>query len=197
MKYVLTETDGGYGDLGTIPSAPNPAIKKKRKDREEDAVEACKKGKAKFKLKNEANKTSLKVGDNVENYGMAGVVRKITNGGKKVVVYFKETDEEIQFDYDELEEAFDTIDEIKGNRDAKDKKIAKFTAKARQKAVKKCSDSQSPHKVDNGGGKVRFVCKKKDKDKARKASKRMKKFNKTSKGKKSKKVAQATKSFRK
>ena len=144
MKYVLTETDGGYGDLGTIPSAPNPAIKKKRKDREEDAVEACKKGKAKFKLKKS-----------------------------------------------------EEIDEVKGNRDPKDKKIAKFTAKARQKAAAKCGDSQSPHKVDNGGGKVRFVCKKKDKEKARKASKRMKKFNKTAQGKKAGKVRKATKDYRK
>ena len=138
MKFKLVEADGGYGDLGTIPTAPNPAIKKKRIDDEcKDADE----GKCKFKL--------------------------------------KESD----------------LEEAKGDRDMKHKKVAKKTAIARSKAKAKCSSSQSPQKAP--GKKIRFVCKTKDKAKARETSKRMKKFNKTSAGKKAKKVRKATKDFRK
>ena len=57
---TLNEADGGYGDLGVIPSAPNPEVKKKRKDREEEADEACEKGKIKFKLKEEIDEEAEK-----------------------------------------------------------------------------------------------------------------------------------------
>ena len=84
------------------------------------------------------------------------------------------------------------LDEVKGNRDVADKKQGKKLAKARSKA--KCKGNMSPHKVD---GKNKFVCKPKDKEKARTAKKARKKLMKSAAGKKSLKVAQDTKKFRK
>ena len=46
-----------------------------------------------------------KKGDKVEMYNIEGVVKKVINKGLKIVVYFEETDEEIAFDLDELEDA--------------------------------------------------------------------------------------------
>ncbi|MCK5536284.1 MAG: hypothetical protein KAI79_05615 [Bacteroidales bacterium] len=48
LEKITLETDGGYGDLGVIPSAPNPAIKKKKED---DVEEKCSKDKKKEEKK--------------------------------------------------------------------------------------------------------------------------------------------------
>ncbi len=142
MKFKLIEADGGYGDLGVIPTTSSPAVKKEIKNPEHP----------KENKENKENKVTFKL--------------------KK------------------------DVDEARGNRDAKAKKVAKKVSKARSKVSSKCADSQSPHKVSKPGKPARFICKTKDKAKARKTSKRMKKFNKTAKGKKSGKVRQATKKFR-
>ncbi len=46
----------------------------------------------------------FKIGQELEQYGMTGVVRHIFEDTKKIVLYFKESDEEIEFDFDEFKE---------------------------------------------------------------------------------------------
>ena len=193
----ISETDGGYGDLGVIPTVANPKIKKDKEEADET--------KSKFKLKkNEAKMTDeevksacnslVKNGDEKAKkfaQGMLDYEKKNGSFHPNQVSGLQNIMKNASFQMAKKE---DYVDEAKGNRDTHDKKIAKKVAKARGKVH--CGDSQSPHRVGNGTP-VKFVCKKKDKEKARKVSKRMKKFNKTAKGKKSGKIRLATKKFRK
>jgi hypothetical protein len=87
------------------------------------------------------------------------------------------------------------IQEIIGNRNQHDKIIAKKKADARRKV--KCSDNTSPHLIKTGETSFRYVCKPKDREKARKLSKAKKKQYKTTQGKIAIKKAQDTKKFRK
>ena len=50
----IKEADGGYGDLGVVPTAPNPALRKRKEDECEDEnanEKNCNKKKVKLKLK--------------------------------------------------------------------------------------------------------------------------------------------------
>ena len=60
MLREIVEADGGYGDLGVVPTAPNPALKPKLKLKLDDECDSnsskilndeCKKKKLKLKLK--------------------------------------------------------------------------------------------------------------------------------------------------
>ena len=86
------------------------------------------------------------------------------------------------------------INEIKGNHDTKDKKIAKLKAKAKSKVH--CTGDMSPHLVSANGTTFRYVCKPKDKEKARKMKKIIKRISHTTKGKMARQKAQDTKKFR-
>lgn len=46
----------------------------------------------------------FKIGQEVNQYGMTGIVVEVFDYTKKVVLHFEETDEDIEFDFDELEE---------------------------------------------------------------------------------------------
>jgi len=43
------------------------------------------------------------IGQEIEVYNMVGVVRYIFNDTEKIVLFFSETDEEIEFDFKEFE----------------------------------------------------------------------------------------------
>ena len=86
------------------------------------------------------------------------------------------------------------INEIKGNHDIKDKKIAMLKAKAKSKVH--CAGNTTPHLVSANGTTFRYVCKPKDKEKSLKMKRVLKKISHTTKGKMARQKAQDTKKFR-